>query len=334
VSRESELEGARRLVGAALAALETSRDRLDDLDVYPVPDGDTGTNLTLTLQAVAAAAASAGPARRPELVSELARAALLGARGTSGVILSQMARGAAEVVASSSGRIGPRLLARALRSASGAADRAVRRPVEGTMLSVARALAEEAEGRAGEDDQSLGDLLARLVRCGEEALARTPEQLAVLREAGVVDAGGAGLVELLRGLADELAERRPPPLAAGATRLAAVDAEAESSSYRYCTVFVVEGPGLCRARLEARLEPVGDVLLVAGDERALEVHIHTADPGAALSAATAVGRVGAVEITGVHEGRVSGRRPGSATAGAPFPSQRAGHLSLVPRPTV
>src|SRR5205823_1415526 len=193
------LELVRGLVGAALASLETSRRRIDDLNIYPVPDGDTGTNLTLTVRAVADAVDSAEPGERPALAHTVARAALMGARGNSGVILSQIVRGVADVLAESANGVEPQLAARALRGASDAAYRAVRRPVEGTMLSVVRELAEEAE-RSVADPGPLGDLLVELVRHGEEAVARTSQQLDVLREAGVVDAGGAGLVELLRGV--------------------------------------------------------------------------------------------------------------------------------------
>ena len=158
MTAESDLELVRGLVGAALASLETSRTRIDDLNVYPVPDGDTGTNLTLTVRAVADAVASAEPADRPGLAHAVARAALMGARGNSGVILSQIVRGVADTLAESTNGIDPALTARALRGASEAAYRAVRRPVEGTMLSVIRELAEEAERRSAEPGQ-LGDLL-------------------------------------------------------------------------------------------------------------------------------------------------------------------------------
>jgi dihydroxyacetone kinase-like predicted kinase len=200
MTAEADLERVRGLVGWALASLETSRGRIDDLNVYPVPDGDTGTNLTLTVRAVADAVAAAEQADRPALARAVARAALMGARGNSGVILSQIVRGVADVLAGATNGDDPQLAARALRGASDAAYRAVRRPVEGTMLTVIRELAEEAERRAG-DPEPLGDLLVELVRHGEGAVARTPEQLDILREAGVVDAGGAGLVELLRGVA-------------------------------------------------------------------------------------------------------------------------------------
>ena len=300
MSARADLELVRGLVGSALASLETSRSRIDDLNVYPVPDGDTGTNLTLTVRAVADAVASAEPGGRPALAQAVARAALMGARGNSGVILSQIVRGVADVLASSTNGIDPALTARALRGASDAAYRAVRRPVEGTMLSVIRELAEEAERRAA-GAEPLGELLVELVRHGDDAVARTPEQLDVLREAGVVDAGGAGLVELLRGLAGAVTGEALP--AAPAEKApSGVDAiHLEPSRYRYCTVFLVEGEALDRDGLEAQLEQLGDSLVVVGDETALKVHVHTDDPGVALSLGVAAGTIDGVEIANMHE---------------------------------
>jgi uncharacterized protein len=297
----ADLERVRGLVGAALASLEASRGRIDDLNVYPVPDGDTGTNLTLTLRAVADAVDSVEATDRPVLAHTVARAALMGARGNSGVILSQIVRGVADVLAEAPNGVDPQLTARALRGASDAAYRAVRRPVEGTMLSVIRELAEEAERRASAS-QPLGDLLVELVRHGEEAVARTPEQLDILREAGVVDAGGAGLVELLRGVAGAVTGDAVPAVAIEPSAPSGVDAvHLEPSRYRYCTVFVVEGEELDRDELEARLEALGDSLVVVGDETAIKVHVHTDDPGAALSLGTAAGTVDGVEIANMHE---------------------------------
>src|SRR5438034_2531725 len=143
----SELESVRSLARAGLASLEQNRRRIDDLNVYPVPDGDTGTNLTLTARAVVDELDQSTAADRPGLVKEVTRAALMGARGNSGVILSQIIRGAAETLTTDD-EIDARLLAKSFRSASDAAYRAVRQPVEGTMLSVIRELAEEAELRA------------------------------------------------------------------------------------------------------------------------------------------------------------------------------------------
>src|SRR4051795_12429252 len=209
----SDIDVVRRLVDAALASLEANRARIDDLNVYPVPDGDTGTNLTMTVRAVDEAVDSTSAASRQSLARDVARGALMGARGNSGVIFSQIVRGAADVLGETAApRIDSSSAALALRGASDAAYRAVRRPVEGTMLSVIRELAEEAEARALEGSP-LGDLLGDLVRRGEAAVARTPEQLEVLRAAGVVDAGGAGLLELVRGVAAAVSgEALPAPL--------------------------------------------------------------------------------------------------------------------------
>ncbi len=296
-----DLEAAQKIVGSALASLEVNRQRIDDLNVYPVPDGDTGTNLTMTVRAVVDAADETSAASRQSLARDVARGALMGARGNSGVIFSQIVRGAADVLGETNGgTIDAQTAARALRGASDAAYRAVRRPVEGTMLSVIRELAEEAEARAG-DGPPLGDLLIDLVRRGEDAVARTPEQLQVLRDAGVVDAGGAGLLEIVRGVAaavtgEELPE--PPP----AEEHVGIEAiHQELSRYRYCTVFLIEGENLDKEALEEQLEKLGDSLLVVGDSNAIKVHVHTDDPGAALSIGIAAGAIDGVEIANMHE---------------------------------
>jgi fatty acid kinase len=328
-SATQDVERVRSLVRAALASLEASRSRIDDLNVYPVPDGDTGTNLTLTVRAVADAVDASQAGDRPTLGHEVSRAALMGARGNSGVILSQIVRGAADVLVEAPNGVDPRLAARALRGASDAAYRAVRRPVEGTMLTVVRELAEEAEHRAA-SGAPVGDLLIELVRRGEEAVARTPEQLAVLREAGVVDAGGAGLVELLRGIAAAVAGE-PVPEQVPVDAPSAIDAvHLEPSPFRYCTVFLVEGEGLDRAALEAELEPLGDSLLVVGDESALKVHVHTDDPGAALSLGTRAGRIEGVEIANMHEQQERRERRLEAAPAEPATPGDSRGLSLVP----
>jgi hypothetical protein len=237
-------------------------------------------------------------ADRQTVAREVMRAALMGARGNSGVILSQIIRGAAEILGEAATVDGP-VVARALRGASDAAYRAVRRPVEGTMLTIVRELAEEAE-RRGPDGEPLDELLVALVRHGEEALARTPDQLAVLREAGVVDAGGAGLLELVRGTGAWVAGE-PIPVVVFQEEAGVAALHQELSRYRYCTVFVVEGDGLDAETLEEELDRLGDSLLVVGDPSALKIHLHTDDPGAAISAATAVGVIENVEIANMQE---------------------------------
>jgi DAK2 domain fusion protein YloV len=277
----------RELVNGARAAIEANRSRIDDLNVYPVPDGDTGTNLTLTVREIAQSLAGDGPDERAAIAKEVSRAALMGARGNSGVILSQIIRGATESLATSND------LAKAFRSASDAAYRAVRKPVEGTMLTAIRAMADAAERKAD---------LVSIIAAGDATVVKTREMLPVLKEAGVVDAGAAGLVEIVRGIASALSGEPLAEMPEHDHGEAGIEAiHQELSRYRYCTVFVVEGEGLDADGLEEELEQIGDSLLVVGDPSALKVHVHTDDPGRALSLGVARGAIGGVEIANMHE---------------------------------
>jgi DAK2 domain fusion protein YloV len=289
----------RSVVETACATLERSRRRIDDLNVFPVPDGDTGTNMARTARAVADAVAELDPADLPSLTACATRSALMGARGNSGIILSQVVRGAADALRQYASLDGG-AIARALASASDAAYAAVTVPVEGTMLTVIR---EMARGAAELRDGGLEPALAAALAAGERALARTPEQLPRLREAGVVDAGGAGLVELLRGvLAGVRGEPAPaPPADEWSAPAASLDDPHEgASTYRYCTSFLVEGPDVERAALEAALDAFGDSILVVGVAPALKVHVHTDDPGGALRVGTDAGTIGGVEVSDMH----------------------------------
>jgi Predicted kinase related to dihydroxyacetone kinase len=246
--------------------------------VYPVPDGDTGTNLTLTVRAIVEAIGRSEADDRVTLASEITRAALMGARGNSGVLLSQIVRGAAESFAVSDD------LALALRRASDTVYAAVDKPVEGTMLTAIRELAEEAE--AGGD-------LAAIVARGDDCVARTREMMPMLREAGVVDSGAAGLVELVRGLAGLSSAAAPQPVSLQSVH-------GETSRYRYCTSFVVEGDGLDAEAIKVDLASLGDSLLVVGTEKALRVHVHTDDPDRAIALGGIRGTVEVVEVADMH----------------------------------
>jgi uncharacterized protein len=292
------LESVRDLTRAALQNLEAHRRRIDDLNVYPVPDGDTGTNLTLTLRSIVEALEQSSASGSEAVAKELSRAALMGARGNSGVIFSQIVRGFVDVLGRTED-VDTETLRAAFRSASDAAYRAVKRPVEGTMLTVIREMAEEADRKENRTVPPAKLLAAALVR-GEDALSRTPEMLDVLRDAGVVDAGGAGLVEITRGLALAMAGEPLPEAPVEGAELSFDAIHQELSKYRYCTVFVVEGEDLDLEILERELERIGDSLLVVGDASALKVHIHTDEPGAALNAGTAIGVVEGVEIANMH----------------------------------
>jgi uncharacterized protein len=277
--RERALELAR----GALGALEANRQSIDDLNVFPVADGDTGTNLLLTVQAVVDALEASETDDRDVLADEVTHAALLGARGNSGVILSQAIRGAADVLRDSDD------LAAALQAASDTAYAAVREPVEGTMLTALRELADEA-ARGGD--------LAGIVARGDDCVARTTELLPVLKESGVVDAGAAGVVEIVRGIARVLTGE---PVPVTPRRSVPVHVHEELSRFRYCTAFVVEGDDLDAEALERELEQLGDSLLVVGDRSALKAHVHTDDPDRALALGSARGTLTAVEVADMHE---------------------------------
>ena len=292
------LEIVRHLTRSALGNLEAHRQRIDDLNVYPVPDGDTGTNLVLTLRSIVEALDSSTATRSEDVARDVTRAALMGARGNSGVIFSQIVRGFVGELGRAE-EISTPLLRKAFRGASDAAYRAVKRPVEGTMLTVVREMAEEAE-RKEHRKRPPEELLQVVLERSEDALRRTPEMLDVLRAAGVVDAGGAGLVEIARGLVYGATGKEIPQALATTEALGLEAIHLEQSRYRYCTVFLVEGESLDQAWLETELERIGDSLLVVGDESALKVHVHTDEPGVALSLATRVGVVEGVEIANMH----------------------------------
>jgi DAK2 domain fusion protein YloV len=275
-----------QLVEGARAAIEAHRRRIDDLNVYPVPDGDTGTNLTLTVRAIDEALHKDGPDDRAGLAHEVSRAALMGARGNSGVILSQIERGATDALAESDD------LAKVFRSASDAAYRAVKKPVEGTMLTAIRAMADAAQKKNAD--------LASIIAAGDATVAKTREMLPVLKEAGVVDAGAAGLVEIVRGIHSALTGETLPDILELEEELGIEAIHQELSRYRYCTVFVIEGDDLDADVLESELEQFGDSLLVVGDRNAIKVHVHTDDPGRALTLATKSGAIGGVEIANMH----------------------------------
>jgi DAK2 domain fusion protein YloV len=324
-----ELEPVRELARAALRNLEVHRQRIDDLNVYPVPDGDTGTNLLLTLRSVVEALDDSTADTSVAVAKEISRAALLGARGNSGVIFSQIVRGLADELGGTEAPTAQDL-SRAFRAASDSAYRAVKQPVEGTMLTVIREMAEEGE-QPGHASLSPSEFIEVVVTRGDEAVARTPELLDVLLEAGVVDAGGAGLVEIVRGVALAAAGKPIPELEIESDVLGFEAIHQELSRYRYCTGFVVEGDGLDVAGLETTLEQLGDSLLVVGDESALKIHVHTDDPGAAISAATVMGGVvGRVEIANMHAQTFERESRLLVAPGASIPTLETGLVAVCP----
>ncbi|HET6171388.1 MAG TPA: DAK2 domain-containing protein [Gaiellales bacterium] len=287
----------RLAASGAAGALARHASRIDEINVFPVPDGDTGANLSRTARSVLDAL-QANSQPEPSAIARVgARAALLGARGNSGIILSQLVRGACERLGEGGPLDGP-AIADALRRASTEADAALRDPVEGTILTVARALADGAE--AANSPDPIATLAAGLV-AAELALVRTTDMLPSLRAAGVVDAGGAGLVELVRGA---LAALRGEAVAEAAPlwEHAHDPVTADYEGPRYCTGFLVAG-AFPREQLELQLAPLGDCLVVVSDGELVRAHLHTDQPGLALSAATALGSLSGVEISDMYEQR-------------------------------
>ena len=284
-----DLATARSLAGAALESITRQRTRINALNVYPVPDGDTGTNLEKTMQGIVAALERSEASTTAGVAAEVQRAATMEAKGNSGVILSTIVRGMARVLGEAE-RVDGDVLAQALRAGATSAYQAVKVPVEGTMLTVIREMAEEAE-RPDVRALPVVEALVRVVARGDDAVERTPEMLDKLREAGVVDAGGAGLVELVRGVLHELTGEELPEATSVTEELSEEAIHLEESEFRYCTVFVVEGQSLDLDALHVQLEPLGDSLLVTGDETVAKVHVHTDEPDGALAIGRAVGVV-------------------------------------------
>ena len=232
----------RSLASAGLDNVERHRRRINALNVYPVPDGDTGTNLTLTMQGIVDELERSTATTTAQLAADVQRAATMEAKGNSGVILSTIVRGMARVLGEND-HVDGEILAHAMRAGATSAYQAVKVPVEGTMLTVIREMAEESERkehRGARPNELLEAVLAR----GEDALARTPEMLDILRNAGVVDAGGAGLVEIARGMVYGATGKELPDVPVEAESLGFDAIHQELSDYRYCTVFVVEGEEL------------------------------------------------------------------------------------------
>jgi uncharacterized protein len=330
----------RALLEAGLAALEERREEVNDLNVFPVADGDTGDNMVLTLRSVlqeldrlttASEDRTIDDIGRDEIVASVARAALLGARGNSGVILSQLIRGAAEELASRPGElIDPVLIGAALARAADQAYGSVREPAEGTILTVVREMAARVasdlahmhETRLGTDatddqqDTLIAEVIERALDAGQSSVKRGPDLLPVLREAGVVDAGGYGLTVLLAGIVGALRGTEAPALEHHAAARV-THPQHDSMTYRYCTNFAVTGSDLDQRAFANQLEQIGDSVLVVGDRTTLKIHVHTDDPDAATALFDAAGTVSHIDIADMRaQVRERDERLSAAGAGA------------------
>ena len=296
----------RRVIAGFHGALSEHREAIDNLNVYPVPDGDTGTNMTLTVRSVTEGLDGVDDRLEP-LCRAVAHGALMGARGNSGVILAQILRGFCGVLrdaASVGQEPDAPVVARALTAASEGAYTAVARPVEGTILTVIRE-ASDAARAASEAGGGLVEVLDAARAQGYDALERTPEMLAVLAEAGVVDAGGAGLLLLLDACLAELDGRpmpAPPKVAAGPTPVASASAahpveESSIADLRYEVMFLLDAPDPSVDGFKQAWTEVGDSIVVVGGDGIWNCHIHTDDIGAAIEAGIAVGRPHRIQVT-------------------------------------
>jgi len=292
------------------------------MNVFPVADGDTGDNMAMTMRAVLDELDGLNgllidEIGREELVSAVARAALLGARGNSGVILSQIVRGAAEELASRPGElVDPVLVAAAFARAADAAYESVRDPAEGTMLSAVRAMAHRvardlahldtprlgAESSPAQQDELIAEVLERALDSANEAVERGPDLLPVLKEAGVVDAGAYGLTVIVAGVVAALRGEDGTGLAhrEAPTHIESLH-EHESTTFRYCTNFAVTGEDLEAAGFTPLLEAIGDSVLVVGDARTLRVHLHTDDPEGAVALFADAGEASRLDVADMNQ---------------------------------
>lgn len=297
-------------VAAAHAAIKAQVDRINALNVYPVPDGDTGTNMLLTLDSVLQET-SGKTYESPEAASRAgARAALMGARGNSGVILSQMIRGACEILASVK-HFSPEAYTEALEAARDRAYASVREPVEGTMLTVVKDAARGSRA-ALERGGDLAGVVGAAAEAAHESVRRTPELLGVLREAGVVDAGGLGVAVILDGIRAYVTGEEIEALSAeegGTPDLEAIHAGEEA--WGYCTNFLVTGFSGDPEEFEERIYASGRSVLVVADDDLVKVHLHTQDPGDALTYAGTFGRLAEIKVDDM-EAQVEGQIEGQA----------------------
>jgi uncharacterized protein len=323
--------------------------------VFPVADGDTGDNMALTLRAVideihrlaTEDERTLDDIGREEIVDSVARAALLGARGNSGVILSQLIRGAAEELISRPGElVDPMLISAAMARAAQRAYDSVREPAEGTMLTVMREMAAcAATELAHMDHHRLGpeadpelqneviaEILERAIAAGEASVKRGPDLLPVLREAGVVDAGGYGVTIIFAGVVAALRGTDAPELEHHAAPARVTHPQHESSTYRYCTNFAVTGHDLAAQMFIEPLEQIGDSVLVVGDATTLKIHLHTDAPEQATAVFDGAGEVSRLDVADMHAQVEERSVRLFSTNGHAAPVQRCGALAVVAGP--
>ena len=323
----------------AAKLLEENVRVVNELNVFPVPDGDTGTNMFLTLRETVRAAASVAGAEAGEVAAAMFKGALSEARGNSGMILSQLFKGIA-IGSRGRGEFGMEELASMLETARGYAYQSVGEPVEGTMLTVMTHVAESARAHADRGD-TLEDTFDSICAAAASSVAQTPSLLPILREAGVVDAGGHGLSIILegvrrclRGEVDDLGLVEPPPFAALSPGSGSVSEEflrsTDEELYGYCTQFLLKGEDLRESEVRRSISEMALSTVVIGDETSVKVHVHAQDPGPIISYAASLGTLSQVTLESMDEQHreYTSERRGAATLPAPAASSHVGVVAV------
>ncbi|TMG19833.1 MAG: DAK2 domain-containing protein [Chloroflexi bacterium] len=284
----------RALLGS-LSWLAANHEEVNRLNVFPVPDGDTGTNMLLTLQSAVEDVKESNAAEVSKIAKLASHGSLMGARGNSGVILSQIFRGFARAVEGKSA-LTPAELAAAFEEAANAAYRAVNKPTEGTILTVAREAGRAAATAASTPDANVPRVIAAAAAGARSAVLKTPSQLQILRDAGVVDAGGFGLQLILEGMLKSVEESEPALAAMAETKrpvspASQVSLDLPEGGWGYCTEFLIEGNGLDTDLIRGQIESLGNSVLVVGEPELVKVHVHTDDPTGVINLAGGYGKI-------------------------------------------
>ncbi|OLB85259.1 MAG: hypothetical protein AUI15_33260 [Actinobacteria bacterium 13_2_20CM_2_66_6] len=284
----------RALLGS-LNWLAANHEEVNRLNVFPVPDGDTGTNMLLTLQSAVEDVKESNAAEVSKIAKLASHGSLMGARGNSGVILSQIFRGFARAV-EGKGSLTPAELATAFEEAANAAYRAVNKPTEGTILTVAREAGRAAATAASSPEASVPRVIAAAAAGARAAVLKTPSQLQILRDAGVVDAGGYGLQLILEGMLKSMEESEPALSSIAETRRPAspasqVSLDLPEGGWGYCTEFLIEGDNLDTELIRGQIESLGNSVLVVGEPELVKVHVHTDDPTSVINLAGGYGKL-------------------------------------------